>query len=277
MNPKTKKKIIDTTLSVVIWFLVLLFYLIPFYYMIVNSLKTKKEASTLTLNLPTEWRFENYSEAFTRGRMLTALINNGIVAAIVILIVVVCGMLGAFYIQRAQTKIASFLYYFSVMGIAMPISITTTFDLLKSLRLYDTLIGASFICAAMRLPFIVFLYVGFMKTVPKELDEAAIIDGCGPARLFFRIILPLLKPITITSIVITAQFVWNTFDVFIYFLQSSARYTLPLSVYSFYGMYGSDRNMIFSCSVITVIPILIVYLLGQRYIIDGLTTGAVKG
>ncbi len=135
---------------------------------------------------------------------------------------------------------------------------------------------ASFIYIAMRIPLIVFIYVGFLKTIPRELDAAAIIDGCGNFRLFFQIISPLLKPITVTSIVLVAQFVWNVFDVILYFIQSSKKFTLPLSVYAFAGRYSTQWNLIFAGAIISVLPVLIVYLLGQKYIVAGLTSGALK-
>jgi raffinose/stachyose/melibiose transport system permease protein len=118
------------------------------------------------------------------------------VTGLSVLVVIICGALASFYIERAKTKLANFLYYMFVIGIALPISVTTTFGLLKAVGLLDTLVGASAIYSAMRLPFVIFIYVGFLKNIPRELDEAAIIDGCGNLSLYFRVIMPLLKPIT---------------------------------------------------------------------------------
>ena len=145
------------------------------------------------------------------------------------------------------------------------------------MHLLNTLVGASAIYTAIRMPFILFIYVGFLKSIPKELDEAAIIDGCSQGGMFFRIIAPLLKAVTMTGIIISAQFIWNNFDVILFFIQSYKKFTLPLSIYNFAGLYHTQWNLIFAGAIITVIPVLLIYVFGQRYIIAGLTSGAVKG
>ncbi len=273
---KNKKKAKSIVMSVIMWVLVLFVYIIPMYFVIINSLKNKVESTVLSIALPTEWRFDNFAVAFTEGKMLQGLGNSLFIAVFVVIVTVLFSALAAFYIQRSNTKLGNFTFYFFALGIALPISVITTFTLLKTMHLINTLIGASFIYIAMRMPLIVFIYVGFLKTIPKELDEAAIIDGCGNFRLFFQIISPLLKPITVTSIVLVAQFVWNSFDVILYFIQSSKKFTLPLSVYTFAGRYTTQWNLIFAGAIISVIPVLIVYLLGQKHIVAGLTSGALK-
>jgi raffinose/stachyose/melibiose transport system permease protein len=271
-----RRKSADVVVSVALWLVILFVYLVPFYYVIVNSLKNLKESTVLSMALPTEWRFDNFIVAFVEGKMLRGFLNSVFVAALVVAVVIVCSALASFYIQRSRTRISTVLYYFFVAGIALPISVVTTFGLLKTFHLLNRLVGASAVYAAMRIPFVVFIYVGFLKSVPRELDDAAVIDGCSGLNLFFRVILPLLKPITATCIVLTAQFVWNSFDVILYFIQSSRRFTLPLSIYNFAGMYTTQWNLIFAGAIITVLPVLVLYLLGQKYIVAGLTSGAVK-
>lgn len=273
---KNRKKIRSIMLTVILWAIVSFVYLIPLYFVVINSLKNKVESTVLSVALPTEWRFDNFLVAFREGKMLQGLANSMFIAVFVVIVTVLCSALAAFYIQRSNTKLGNFSFYFFAIGIALPISVITTFGLLKTMHLINTLVGASFIYTAMRMPLIVFIYVGFLKTIPKELDDAAIIDGCGNFRLFFQIIFPLLKPITVTSIVLVAQFVWNSFDVILYFIQSSKKFTLPLSVYAFAGRYTTQWNLIFAGAIISVIPVLIVYLLGQKHIVAGLTSGALK-
>jgi raffinose/stachyose/melibiose transport system permease protein len=271
-----KKGKASIVLSIVLWLVVLGVYIIPFYYVIINSLKNLKESTVLSITLPTEWRFDNFIVAFSEGNMLTGFLNSMFIAVVVVAVVLICSAMASFYLQRSRAKAAGFFYYLFVAGIALPISVVPTFGLLKALRLLNTLVGASAIYSALRMPFVVFIYVGFMKTIPKELDDAAVIDGCGSVRLFFQVIMPLLKPITATCIVLTTQFVWNSFDVILYFIQSFDKFTLPLSIYNFAGMYTTQWNLIFAGAIITVIPVLILYLFGQKYIVSGLTSGAVK-
>jgi raffinose/stachyose/melibiose transport system permease protein len=141
----------------------------------------------------------------------------------------------------------------------------------------DKLIGASIIYAAIRLPFVIFIYVGFIKTIPRELDEAGIMEGCGNTKLFFYIIMPLLRPVTATCIVLTVQFVWNSFEVILFFIQSFHKYTLPLSIYTFAGKFTARWNLIFAGAILTVVPVVLLYIFCQKYIVSGMTTGAIKG
>jgi raffinose/stachyose/melibiose transport system permease protein len=261
----------------VIWLIATVVYLVPFYFFIINSVKNLAESTVLSLKLPSEIVLKNFIVAFVEGDMLRGLWNSIAIVSMVIVAVILLSSLAAFYIQRSRSKLSDFLFYLFVAGIALPISVITTFALLQKIRLLNTLIGAAAIYVAIRMPFIIFIYVGFLKSIPRELDEAAIIDGCGQLRMFLKIILPLLKVVTVTSIIITAQFVWNNFDVILFFIQSYKKFTLPLSIYTFAGMYYTQWNLIFAGAIITIIPVLLIYLLGQKYIIAGLTSGAVKG
>ncbi len=261
----------------VVWLTAIVVYLIPFYFFVINSVKNLAESTVLSLKLPSEIVLRNFMVAFVEGKMMRGLWNSMAIVAMVIVAVILFSSLAAFYIQRSRSKLSGFLFYLFVAGMALPISVITTFALLQKIGLLNTLIGASAIYVAIRMPFIIFIYVGFLKSIPHELDEAAIIDGCGQLKMFIKIILPLLKTVTVTSIIITAQFVWNNFDVILFFIQSYKKFTLPLSIYTFAGMYYTEWNLIFAGAIITIIPVLLIYLLGQKYIIAGLTSGAVKG
>ena len=141
--------------------------------------------------------------------------------------------------------------------------------------------GLILIYIGFRLPWIMFLCVGFIKGIPREIDEAAIVDGCGggiqTVSMFFRVIFPLLKPIVFTSIIIIAMGAWNEFQMPLYFLSSTKNMTLPVTVYWFYGQYYTSWNLVFADLMLTAAPIVILYLFCQRYIIAGMTAGAVKG
>lgn len=127
------------------------------------------------------------------------------------------------------------------------------------------------------MPFTIMTFSGFVKGIPREIDEAAIIDGCSVNNLIFRVLLPVLKPIMMTNVVITAISVWNDFMLPLFFLNSSTKWTVPLTIYNFFGMYARDWNYVFAALTLTILPILILYLCLQKYIVGGMTAGAVKG
>ena len=158
-----------------------------------------------------------------------------------------------------------------------PLQVVTTFGLLKILNLTGTYFGVIMITTAVQLPWTMFTLTGFIKNVPKDLDEAAFIDGASPLKMFFIIILPLLKPILATAIVSTAMGAWNDFMIPLYFFNTSDKWTMPLTVYNFFGQYQSNWNYVFADLVLTALPITILYLYCQKYVISGMTAGAVKG
>jgi len=144
-------------------------------------------------------------------------------------------------------------------------------------HLINTKIGVIILYAALQVPFSVFLIYGFVDTIPRELDEAAIIDGCRPPQLFLLVILPLLKPVLVTAGILNFLNIWNDFMIPLYYLNSSANWPMTLAVYNFFGQYQSSWNLVSADILLTIIPVVVIYLLGQRFIIAGMTSGSVKG
>jgi raffinose/stachyose/melibiose transport system permease protein len=144
-------------------------------------------------------------------------------------------------------------------------------------QLINTKAGMIILYSATQIPFSVFLIFGFIDSVPKELDEAAIIDGCGPIQLFFRVILPLLTPVLVTAGILNFLGVWNDFLLPLYFLNNSGHWPMTLAVYNFFGQYQQDWNLVSADILLTILPVLVIYLVGQRFILSGLSSGAVKG
>ena len=163
------------------------------------------------------------------------------------------------------------------LGITLPVNYVALMKVMQFLHINNTKLGIILLYTAMQLPFSVFLIHGFIARIPLDLDEAAIIDGCGSVRLFFSVILPLLKPVLATVFVLTFLNTWNEFVSPLYFLGSSEKWPMTLSVYNFFGMYFMDWNLICADILLTSLPVIVVYLLGQRYIVSGMTAGAVKG
>ena len=148
--------------------------------------------------------------------------------------------------------------------------------MILKLGLYGTYISVIFVLAAINLPFAVITFSSYVKGIPREIDEAAIMDGCNSFQLIFKVLLPIMKPITITNLIIAAIGIWNNFQVPLYLMSSSERTTIPMMIFNFYGLYSRDWNYVFAALVITVLPVVILYLCLQKHIVEGMTSGAVK-
>ena len=162
------------------------------------------------------------------------------------------------------------------MGIAMPTNFVTLTKVMQVTHLINTQFGIILLYAATQIPFTVFLIYAFVESLPRELDEAAIIDGCSPLRLFFSVIYPLLTPVLVTSAVLNFLGIWNEFLIPLYYLNSSTKWPMTLAVYNFFGQFQSDWSLVSADVVLTILPVIIVYLLAQRFILSGMVAGAVK-
>ena len=276
MKRRTAEKVNKIIFTIII-FIVSLMIVVPLLIMILGSVKNPAEAQQFAISLPSEWHFDNYAYVFKEGGIARAFLNSTIITVTVTIIVLISGSLCAFIISRKETKFTKFVYNMFLLGMVCPIQIVTTFGLLKALNLTGTFVGVICIEAAMLLPWTIFTLTGFIKSVPKDLDEAAYIDGASTLRMFFVIVLPLLKPILATVLVTTAMGAWNEFMVPLYFFNTSSKWTMPLTVYNFFGQYASKWNYVFADLVLTALPIVVLYLVCQKYIIEGSTSGAVKG
>lgn len=252
--------------------------LIPLLLILFNSLKDKKASAAMNLHLPRipiQW--ENFVTVVEKGKLLTSFLNSLIYSAGAVVLCVFLAALAAYVLSRNQTRINHFLYMFLVLGITLPINYVALTKVLQFLHLNNTALGIILLYTAMQLPFMTFLIHGFVAKVPVELDEAGVIDGCGPHSLFFLIVFPMLKPAIATATVLTFLNTWNEFVSPLYFLNRSEQWPMTLSVYNFFGMYFKDWNLVCADIVLTSLPVLLVYLLGQKYIVSGMTAGAVKG
>lgn len=252
-----------------------LIFIMPLWMVFVNSLKEKREAALFAISLPDKWLLENYIQVFKEGNVIRAFTNGLILSVASVILIIVFSALAAFVIARSSSKWANVLYYAFLCGLIVPVAFIPTYLVLNKLFLINTFLGLILVSATYGLPMSIFLYVGFIKTIPRELDEAAILDGCPPVRMLFTIIAPLLKPVTVTILIFNFVGSWNGIQVPLYFANSD-KWGLPLTVYNFYGAHASSWNLIFADIIITVAPLLIIYICAQKYIISGMTAGAVK-
>jgi raffinose/stachyose/melibiose transport system permease protein len=163
------------------------------------------------------------------------------------------------------------------MGIAIPLNYVTMTKVMQLTQLINTQLGIILLYTAFRIPFSVFVIYAFVDTIPREIDEAAIIDGCSPLQLFFSVIVPLLKPALVTVAVLNFLDYWSEFVMPLYFLSSSTKWPMTLAVYNFFGIYEANWNLVSADVFLTILPVILVYLFGQKYIVSGMAAGAVKG
>lgn len=265
----------EKTLRNVVAALVGLLFLVPMYMVVINSLKDRRGAGLFNIAFPEQWLFGNYAEVLQNADMLRGFFNGMIVSVGSGIIILLFTSLASFVIARSQKKYANVLFYVFLSGLVIPVAFIPTYLVLNWFDLLNSYTGLIVINATYGIPMSVFLYTGYIKTVPTALDEAAILDGASPLRLFYQIIFPLLTPVTITLSLFNFIGSWNEIQIPLYFANSD-KWGLPLTVYNFYGAHSSSWNLIFADVVITIIPLLLIYLFGQKYIVSGMTAGAVK-
>lgn len=277
MNKKQKKEKRSNIRFEVFMILCSLIILIPVLMMILGSFKTQTEAVHFDLRLPEKWMFSNYAEVFEKGKVLRSMINSVVITVTSVLGCTVFSAFASYVLARRKGKSARRMSSIFMVGMIAPMSMIPTIRLFQLLHISGSYFSVIMLYIAINLPWSILIFTQFIRGIPVELDESAIIDGCGPFRTFFSIIMPLLKPVTVTSVVIVTMSIWNDFMIPLYFFGNSKKWTMPLTVYNFFGRYSREWNLVFADLIITALPIVIVYIFLQRYIVSGLTAGSVKG
>ena len=272
-----KKLTAEVVLKQLLCICLSLIVLAPLYLVLINSFKTKSESARMQLSLPTQWVFSNYADVFKKAKLMTGFTNSMIYSFVSTTAGVLLCAMAAYVLSRKRTKINNFIYYFFICGLFFPVNYITLVRVFQWMNLTNTRLGIILVFTSAMIPFCVFTMYSFVETIPKELDEAAVIDGANPTTLFFRVVLPLLKPTLMTCFILQFMGVWNDFLTPLYLSSKSKLHPMTMSVYQFFGKEGSNWNYVFADIVLTVIPVVAVYGLGQRYIIGGVTAGAVKG
>jgi raffinose/stachyose/melibiose transport system permease protein len=251
--------------------------LIPFLAIIINSFKDIQEAALFKLSFPKHWHFKNYQDVFAQAKILRGFKNSFLISGSTVICVALFASMAAFIIQRRNTGLSKLSYYLFIMGLIVPVSIIPTIKLMQQLHIHGTYLSIIMYYTAVLLPFSVFLLTGFMKSIPRELDEAALMEGCSYFRIYVSIIMPLLISVLITVTIVVMISVWNDFFGPFYLVTDSRKWTIVLQIFNFVTMYSTNWGIVFAFMVMVVSPVLIIYLLLQRFIIDGLTAGSLKG
>jgi raffinose/stachyose/melibiose transport system permease protein len=266
-------------LSVVTMSLLACYFLFPIYMAIINSFKTQSDMFTSVLSFPTKLQFENFTQAFKKANMLHSAWNSVVVTVTGIVGIVLFSSLAGYKLSRTSGKLSNIIFLMFVSSMLIPFQtiIIPLIKMAKNLGLQGTPLGLGVVCAGLGVNMAVFLFHGFVKGVPRELDESAQMDGCGEVRTFFTIIFPLLLPITFTIIVLNLLWLWNDFLLPVLMLSDFREYTLVLAINMFFGKYSREWSLILASLILSSLPIVVIFSIFQRWIIQGITDGAVKG
>ena len=257
----------------VIWF-------VPIYYLIVTTLKTPQEATLSPLGLPKVFHFENYVNAWSKMQFPRAFGNTLFITVCAVGILVILGSMAGYALARTNSKMGSRIFLLFLAGLTVPfqMNIISLYKIVKSLGLMNTAWAVILVDVAINMPQAVFLIKEFIESsVPIELEEAAIVDGCSVFKRFFTIVLPLLKPVLSTVIILVTLNVWNEFLTPLLFLQSRENGVILQEVTRNIGQFSTDWTALFPMLMLGVAPLMIFYIFMQKYIINGVAAGAVKG
>ncbi len=262
-----------------IMLLVALLFFAPFYVAFVYSFKTNPEITFTGLSFPQVFHWENYAQAIEMSNFWKALYNTVYTTVPTVVIITVVSIMAAYIIARNNTKFYNGIYYLMVGAIVIPFQaiMLPLYVNLKNFGMLNNLWGFIIVKCGFLIAFNILLVTGFVKTVPKELEEAASIDGAGFLRTFWQIVFPLLKPIIFTSVVLNTVYTWNDFQIALVILQKAKVRTLPLTQFYFFGEHSIQLNLAFAAFIMSMIPLLVIYFMFQKYIVNGVMAGSVKG
>lgn len=276
----SKKRKLKKALMMFLTIAVIILFCFPVFMAVLTSLKSQSEISQSILGFPSSLLLENYIDALEKSDFTRSLMNSCIITFPSVLLIVICSSMGGYAIARNAQSTKGFKYldriYLASLMIPFQILMIPVYKMYKMLRLQNSLFGMILILTGTSIAYATFLYVGFVKSIPRELEDAAMIDGCGPYKTFFNIIFPLLKPITATVATLHVMWLWNDFNISLILLQKEEVRTLTVKQYYFFGEHVTDYGVAFAASIICMIPVLIFFVCSQKYLIEGIAAGAVK-
>lgn len=255
------------------------FCLFPLLMALMNSFKTNGELLTNVMSWPKEFQLNNYIRTFEKMHYFRSLMNTVILAGVSVSTMILFSALAGWKLCRTKTRLSAFLFSLFVFSMLIPFSsiMIPLYRVVNSLHIKNSLLGLSLVYVGLGISMAIFLYHGFVKSIPLELEEAAAIDGCGNLATFFHIILPLLKPITATICITNVLWIWNDFLLPLIVVSRNEKYTLLLSTNTLFGQYSSDWSAILSALILAAFPVVIFYALFQKQILKGISDGAIKG
>jgi raffinose/stachyose/melibiose transport system permease protein len=252
--------------------------LVPFFMMILNSLKSMRDIFMKPFSFPTKVLYENYTKAWNQAGIGTGYKNSALVAGVSVVGILIVSSMFAYAISKYEFRGRRFLFIYSMLGLAFParLAIIPIFILLRNLTLTNSLFGLILIYTSVNIPFSVFLLKNFIDGVPNELSEAARIDGATPMQIYWKVVLPLVKPALSIVAIVSFVNVWNDFFFPLIFINDKSKATITLAISIFFGEYSNQWPLLFSGLTLAIAPTIILFLLFSRQFITGMTQGAIK-
>lgn len=277
----TRRKHMLKVLQIALVVIITVLYVSPLYISFNYSFKTPEELGTSSpMSLPSSIFLGNYQQVITKNRDFVTGFTNSLISTVCIVgVLTFITPMASYVLARSTSKFSTFAYYIFMTGILIPFQciMYPAYVNLKATGLIDTLPGYIIVRTGFQIGMCIMILTNFVKTVPTELEEAANIDGASIFHSFWRIVFPLMKPINVTMLVINALNAWNDYTVAVSILQSSANRTLPLAQLLYTSESGVEVNLAFAFFGLCMLPVLILYLFTQRYIVSGIMSGSIKG
>ena len=282
MRKKQKQKAPQSTLETLLLVLLAALTLVPLFLVVQNSFKSRFYISGDPFALPNRETFvalENYISGLSAGGFFAAFGRSLLITVVSVGLIVLCTSMAAWYLMRVRTALTKGMYYLFVFSMIVPFQMVMyTMTYLVGRAKLNTVLGMPFIYLGFGAGLSVFMLCGFIRGIPRELEEAATIDGCNPVQTFFLVVLPLLKPTAVTVAILNTMWIWNDY-LLPYLVLGTEKKTVPVAIQiAMQGAYGStDYGGLMAMLVLAMIPIVVFYLFCQKYIIKGVVAGAVKG
>ncbi len=277
-NKMTAKKLVLKIILNIFLMSLVVIILFPMVWLILNSLKTNNELFTNSLALPETWQFKNYIIAWEKG--LFAYFKNSVIVSIISLVcILLLSSLLAYGLTRFKVKGSNIIFFIVLGGMALSeqVALVPLYKILQTLKLYNTYFAVILPYIAFRIPFTAFLLRSYFITIPKELEEAAVIDGYNSLQIFTKIIIPISMPVLASCAIVNLNFVWNEFLFANVFLESKSLLTIPIGLMTFKGDMKADYTVMLAGIAISSVPMIALFLCMQKQFVRGLTAGAVKG
>ncbi len=274
-----RKRQINNLIIYTALIILLFFWLFPLLMAFMNSFKSNRELLTNVMALPTALNLDNYQRTFEKMHYLRSFLNTLLLTSLGVGMMIVFSAMAGWRLCRTKTKLSKVIFALFVFSMLIPFSsiMIPLYKVILAFHIKNSLIGLAFVYAGFGVSMAIFLYHGFIKGIPFELEEAAAIDGCSKLMIFYKIILPMLKPVTVAIGISNVLWVWNDFLLPLITLSDNKRYSLLLSTNILFGQYSSDWSAILSALILSAIPVIIFYAIFQKQILKGIGDGAVKG
>ena len=272
------KKLIANIIKYIVISGLLLVYIVPFVFVLINSFKARKDVIANPLALPSTFKFSNYIDAFEKMNYGHAFVNTLIITVLSVLVIIIFSSMTAYILVRKDWKFNKFIFFAMVLSMIIPFQgiMIPLVSIYGSIGMLNTKWALIYMYLGFGISLAVFMYHGFIKSIPVELEEAAMIDGASRFQTFWQIVFPIMKPITMTITTLDMLWIWNDFLLPSLVLIAPNERTLQLSTYVFNGTYTTDYGLSMSALMLSILPVLIIYLFLQKSIIGGVLQGSIK-